>query len=223
MFCSKRRNGYLFRGFNSSNYATKYYNYERALQIRIFMKLVLIGCSTGGPGHLGKILSKLPVGYDACLVIVQHIGEVFLPSLVQNFESSCNIPMNICSDGTVLKAGNVYFAKGELLCEMRSSSHNVVWHISNIKSDTYAPNINNLFASVAHIADRFDSILATILTGIGDDGASGLLELKNRGAYTIAESKESAIVYGMPRSASENGAALDVLNIEQIASKIANF
>jgi two-component system chemotaxis response regulator CheB len=187
------------------------------------MKLILIGCSTGGPGHLSKILKTLPPDYKGCIIIAQHIAEAFLPSLVQNFESECKLPLYICADGTALREGSVYFAKGEHINEIKARGGSIVWSISSEISDTYAPNINRLFYSASKLANSFEKMAGILLTGIGDDGAKGLLELKMAGSLTIAESEESAIVYGMPRSAKEINAAVEILNISEIITKIANF
>ncbi len=187
------------------------------------MKLVLIGSSTGGPGHLQKILKLLPADYKPCIVIAQHIGEQFLASLIQNFTSECHLPIHACENRQRLANGNIFFAKGEHINEISHDSNGLSFHILNETSDTYAPNINRLFSSAAKNSSKFDKILAVILTGIGDDGASGMLELRRSGAHTIAESKDSAIVYGMPRCAMENGAAVEELNIDQISKRIADF
>jgi len=187
------------------------------------VKLVLIGSSTGGPGHLMKIVKKLPSDYDACIVIAQHIGELFLPSLVQNFVSECALPILIGNNGVGLQNGAIYFVKGDSINEIAESNCKFILRVLEEKSDTYAPNINRLFMSAARIADKFDSVLAVLLTGIGDDGAVGMLELKKAGAYTIAESEGSAIVYGMPRCAKEIGATKEILSIDEIVSVISRF
>lgn len=187
------------------------------------MKLVIIGSSTGGPGHLLKILKQLPIGYKPCVVIAQHIGEQFLASLIQNLISECHLPISACKNRQKLSSGAVFFAKGEHINEIASDNNGLSFNILDEISDTYAPNINRLFSSAAKNAKKFDSILAVLLTGIGDDGAAGMMELKKHGAYTIAESKDSAIVYGMPRCAIETGAAMEELSIDQISKKIASF
>lgn len=187
------------------------------------MKLVLIGSSTGGPGHLLKIIKNLPKGYRPCVVIAQHIGEIFLPSLVQNFVSESSVELTICEDKKIIQEGVVYFAKGEHINTIVQTQRGFEFKIENEISTTYAPNINRLFSSVALISGKFESVMGVVLTGIGDDGAQGLLELRRANAITISESADSAIVYGMPRCALENGAAQEVLTIEQIAQKIARF
>jgi two-component system chemotaxis response regulator CheB len=89
-------------------------------------------------------------------------------------------------------------------------------------SDDYSPSIDRLFFSMSSLPD-VSNIMAVVLTGIGDDGARGLLELKKAGAYTVAESEQTSVVYGMPRAAYEMGAAREVLDLEKIVEKILEF
>lgn len=185
-------------------------------------KLVAIGSSTGGPGHIQKILSALPSDFNASIVIGQHINSVFLESIVESLNSFCRIPVYVGKDGLLIEKPSVVFAKGSGINEVRSENGHYRLRILDIASEDYSPSINRLFLSIAALPSP-SSILAALLTGIGDDGARGLFELKNVGAYTIAESEKTAVVYGMPRAAYEMGAANEVLDLDKIITKILEF
>jgi two-component system, chemotaxis family, protein-glutamate methylesterase/glutaminase len=187
------------------------------------LKIIAIGSSTGGPGHLQKILKLLPKEFSGCVLIAQHIGEQFLPSLIHNLANECAIPLHIASDRLTLSPSSVIFAKGEHINLIESAGGKLVLRIMEEKSDTYSPNIDRLFHSIAHIKTTSAKSMGVLLTGIGDDGAKGLLAMKNAGAYTVAESEKTAIVYGMPRCAMEIGAASQILDIGDIAKAVAEF
>jgi len=186
-------------------------------------KLIAIGSSTGGPGHIQKILSALPSNFDASIVIGQHINSIFLDSIVESLNSFCRIPVYVGKDNLVIQKPSVVFAKGAGINEVKMESGVYKLKILDIASEDYSPSINRLFLSIASLPSPQSSVLAALLTGIGDDGARGLLELKKAGAYTIAESEKTAVVYGMPRAAYEIGAANEVLDLDKIISKILEF
>ncbi len=185
-------------------------------------KLIAIGSSTGGPGHLQKILSAIPSDFNASIVIGQHINSIFLESIVDSLNSFCRIPVYVGRDGLVIKKPSVVFANGIKINEVRANEGSYFLRILDIESEHYSPSINHLFSSIAALGAR-SCVLATLLTGIGDDGAKGLLELKNAGAHTIAESEKTAVVYGMPRAAFEIGAACEALDLDEIIKKILEF
>lgn len=185
-------------------------------------KLIAIGSSTGGPGHLQKILSAIPSDFNASIVIGQHINSIFLESIVDSLNSCCRIPVYVGRDGLIIKKPSVVFANGIKINEVRTNEGSYILRILDKESERYSPSINHLFSSIATLGAR-SSVLATLLTGIGDDGAKGLLELKNAGAHTIAESEKTAVVYGMPRAAYEIGAAREALDLDEIIKKILEF
>ncbi len=185
-------------------------------------KIVAIGSSTGGPGHLQKILSAVPSDFNATIVIAQHINSIFLDSIVESLNSFCRIPVYVGHDGMPLDVPSVVFAKGPGINHIVYESGTYKLKILDIVSEDYSPSVNRLFLSLTSLQKQ-PNILAVLMTGIGDDGARGLLELRKIGAHTVAESEESAIVYGMPRAAYEMGAADEVLSIDKIVNKIIEF
>lgn len=185
-------------------------------------KLIVIGSSTGGPGHIQKILTAIPHGFGASIVIAQHINSVFLDSIVESLNSFCKIPVYVGHDGISIHTPSVVFAKGPGINQIVEEGGVYRLRILDDISEDYSPSVNKLFSSVTHLGS-LKSVLAVLLTGIGDDGARGLLELREAGAHTIAESEDSAVVYGMPRAAMELGAADEVLSLSGIINRILEF
>ncbi len=190
--------------------------------LKLEHKLIAIGSSTGGPGHLQKILSSIPADFNATIIVAQHINSSFLDSMVGSFNALCHLPVFVAKDGMILNTPSVVFAKGPNINQIVYESNTYKLKILDTLSDDYSPSINNLFLSMVNLPNPSNK-LAIVLTGIGDDGARGLLELKKIGVHTITESEESAVVYGMPRAAYELGGAREVLSLERIVDKILEF
>lgn len=184
-------------------------------------KLILIGSSTGGPGHLENILKRLPHPFHAKIVIAQHMERTLISSFAGRLNSISALSVQATGDSiTPLDNGEIY------LCSQSSrlTLHNGVLSLESVIPDmpTYNPLIDLLFKSGVPFIKQLH-ILPILLTGIGEDGARGLLALKEEGIDTIAESETSAIVYGMPRSAREMGAASRILDLEEIIEAIIQF
>lgn len=121
-----------------------------------------------------------------------------------------------------LEVPSVVFAKGLCINQLVYDCGSYKLKILDIVSDDYSPSVNRLFLSIAQLQKQ-PNALVVLMTGIGDDGVRGLLELRKIGVHTVAESEESTVVYGMPRVAYEMGAADDVLNLDRIINKILEF
>ena len=185
-------------------------------------KIIAIGSSTGGPGHIQKILSNLPKDFNASIVIGQHINPIFLESIADNLKGHCKIPVLVGRHNMTIDSPCVVFAKGAEINELKYVNGAYALNISSELSPDYSPSIDRLFSSIANLPAP-SKALAVLLTGIGEDGARGLLKLKNAGAHTIAESEKTAVVYGMPRAACEIGAACQTLALDAIINKILEF
>jgi chemotaxis response regulator CheB len=164
---------------------------------------VFIGASTGGPAALVEILQGLDAGFTAPIVIAQHIDSAFVAGLARWLNSSCDISVSIAQDGEPLRPGQVYLAD--------SKSHLVVGPDSTVRYTTepgngfYHPSIDVLFCSAAQHATR--NSVGVLLTGMGRDGAKGLLAMRDSGLRTIVQSQDSCVVGSMPASALKIGAA----------------
>lgn len=183
-------------------------------------KLLLIGASTGGPGHIEKILLSLPQNFSACVVIAQHIDKVFLDSMVKHLKNRTNLQISTAVTNRCLLSSNIVFVHSHLVSITKKDQS---LYLKSIESNSfYNPSIDELFLSVVNLSREYE-ILACLLTGIGDDGAKGLLALKKSSVHCIAESQKSSIVYGMPKAAYDIGATDEVLDIDEIVEKIKKF
>lgn len=180
-------------------------------------KLVLIGASTGGPGHIKKLLHDIKIE-NSTILIAQHMNKLFLPSFASQLERETGISSELLSQRSLLKGGCIYVCDQnfELLDSLPLSAK------PSEEQTTYSPNVDLLFHSGVKISKSIKT-MAILLTGIGDDGAKGLSELQKAGAKCIAESEESAIVYGMPKRALELNSNIKSLNLMSIKKELEGF
>lgn len=177
--------------------------------------VVAIGASTGGPQALAAILSQLPQRFPAVMLVVQHVDEQFTPGLASWLRHSCVLPVAIARDGDQLTPGGVWIA---------GSNQNLIYDNGRLRytappeDAVHSPSIDALFFSLAqpHRAPR----LGVLLTGMGRDGAAGLMALRKSGALTIAQDAATSVVYGMPKAAAEIDAAAEILPLSAIAPRI---
>jgi two-component system response regulator WspF len=178
--------------------------------------LVVLGASTGGPKVLATILSALPSSYPAAVVVVQHVDEAFAAGLVQWLSDQVRIPVRLVETGGMPKAGVVQVARTN--DHLVLDSERRLTYCAEPLDCFYRPSVDVFMKSVAR--EWPDRGLAAVLTGMGRDGAEGLLALRRAGWRTIAQDQESSTVWGMPRAAVELAAAGQVLNPSEIASAI---
>lgn len=184
-------------------------------------QLVAIGTSTGGPRALQQVLTKLPAGFPAPIVIVQHMPPNFTNSLAQRLNSISMLNVSEAKEGEVLRNGCAYIAPGGYHMKIvRSTARS--YKIELNKEDArngHRPSADILFESLIEFKEL--KRYAVLMTGMGSDGAKGMLALKNSGAVSaIAEAEETCVVYGMPRAAVELGGVTDILPLYQIANKL---
>lgn len=183
-------------------------------------QIVAIGTSTGGPRALQQVLSRIPAYLPAPILIVQHMPPNFTKSLAQRLDSSCEVHVVEAEDGETIKAGTVYIAPGGSHMKLVKRSGEL--RIQLMKDEArngHRPSVDVLFESLIPLNGLKKHII--LMTGMGSDGAKGMKALKDAGAVTtIAESEETAVVYGMPRSAVELGCVTDLLALQQIPKKI---
>lgn len=178
--------------------------------------LVAIGSSTGGPKALAKILSQLPANFDAAVSIVQHVDAQFSEGFVDWLKQQCALPVRIAVAGDRLEKGTVLVAgTNDHLYLQADLTLNYTQHPINYP---YRPSVDVFFKSLAEHWTRKGT--AILLTGMGKDGAEGLSVLRSKGWHTIAQDKESCVVYGMPKAAVELQAAVEVLSPDAIASRL---
>lgn len=185
----------------------------------ICSKLIAIGSSTGGPKALSAILSKLPHALGAAIVIIQHVDSQFAPGLAQWLNEQTKLEVCLAEEGMRLMNNQVFLAGTN--DHLVLGSDGIMHYTPEPVNYPYRPSVDAFFNSIAKHWRKKD--LAILLTGMGNDGAKGLLKLRQAGWRTIAQDKASSIVYGMPRVAAEIGAATEILALEEIPQEIINF
>ncbi len=181
-------------------------------------KLIALGASTGGTQALEKVLRGFPVDAPGT-VIVQHMPEHFTKSFADRLNTVCAIRVKEAQDGDYVVPGLALVAPGGKHMLLQASGARWVVRIKDgPKVHHQRPAVDVLFQSVARSAGR--NAVGAILTGMGADGAKGLLAMREAGAYTVAQNEETCVVYGMPREAVKLDAAVDVLPLERVADSL---
>ncbi|MCS6866558.1 MAG: chemotaxis-specific protein-glutamate methyltransferase CheB [Gemmataceae bacterium] len=183
-----------------------------------FPPLVLLGASTGGPEALTHILSSFPKDFPAAVLISQHIGVDFAPGLVQQLATWCRLPVRAAKSGDAPNPGWVYVAVSNDHLEL--GPDRLLRYTAHPRHCPYRPSIDVLFTSAAAHSARLG--VAALLTGMGADGAAGLLRLRSVGWHTIAQDEATCVVYGMPKAAMERRAAVEVLPLQHIGDSIVS-
>ena len=191
----------------------KYYS-----MIKTTEKLIAVGASTGGTEALLQFLQSMPIDCPG-IVIVQHMPEVFTKSFANRLNNICKITVREASDGDSILRGQALIAPGNKHMEVKRSGARYYVEISEGEVvNRHRPSVDVLFLSVAKYAGP--NAIGVIMTGMGTDGAKGLLEMHKNGAKTIAQDEQSCIVFGMPKEAIKLNAADKVLPLGQIGSYI---
>ena len=180
--------------------------------------IVCIGASTGGTESLRVVLEALPEDCPG-IVIVQHMPEKFTAAFAKRLDGLCAVEVKEAEDGDAVLRGRVLIAPGN----RHTSLHRQVsqYHVSVTDGplvSRHRPSVDVLFRSAAQSAGR--NAIGILMTGMGDDGADGLLEMRNAGAATVAQDEATSVVFGMPKEAIERGAACKIVPLEQIAEEI---
>jgi two-component system chemotaxis response regulator CheB len=182
-------------------------------------RIVGIAASTGGPQVLQRLLGALPASYPLPIVCVQHIAEGFVGGLVSWLDSTCRIKVTTASEGAVAAPGTVYFPPDDRHIEVDAAGRLRCSRGATISG--HRPSADVVFSSLA--LHYRSGAVGVLLTGMGEDGAEGLLAISRAGGKTIAQDEESSAVFGMPRRAIELGAAKQVLAVDMIASTLLNL
>lgn len=187
-----------------------------------FRHIVAIGTSTGGPRALHEVICSLPAGFPAPVLVVQHMPPRFTKSLAQRLDTFSSLKVVEAEHGMRAATGTVYIAPGGHHMELARDSLGYWIKLGDqAQRNGHRPSVDVMFESLAPLTEL--SRHAVIMTGMGSDGAKGMKLLAECGAAsTIAESEETCVVYGMPRSAVEGGFVQSVLPLQQIASRLAN-
>ncbi len=183
------------------------------------MEVVALGASTGGPAVLQTILAGLPKNFPAPVIVVQHMTSGFIQGLIEWLAQSSTLPVQLAAHNEEIVPGRVYVAPDEL--QMKVARGGRVLLTEGVSENGLRPSVSCLFRSVAEIYGA--SAVAGLLTGMGRDGALELKLLRDKGAVTFAQDRESSVVHGMPGEAIKLNAAKLVLPPEKIAPFLASL
>ncbi len=181
--------------------------------------LVAIGASAGGPGALAKVLADFPADFPAPIVIVQHVDVQFAAGLADWLKHQTRLEVRVAREGDRPEPGMVLLAGTENHLVFASATR--LTYTREPAECSYRPSVDVFFKS----ANRFwpGDVIGVVLTGMGRDGAEGLLALRESGHHTIAQDKSSSAVYGMPKAAAELHAANDILALDKIGPRLASL
>lgn len=186
-------------------------------------KIILIGASTGGPGVIEKLISALPEHFPVPICIVQHFPSELTHSFVSRLQTCTSNKVVESSEELILEEGSVIVAKGGIHIGFQMKNHRVAitQKVEAIRND-FIPSVDVMMLCAAEVYEP-SSILAILLSGIGDDGAEGMAKIKSLGGFTICQDEKSSAVFGMPGRAIERGGASAVLSVDEIAQMMIRF
>jgi two-component system chemotaxis response regulator CheB len=183
-------------------------------------KLVIIGASTGGTEALKDVLMAMPADSPGIL-ITQHMPAAFTSAFANRLDRLCRITVKEARDGDRVLPGHAYIAPGDRHLLLDRSGANYITRIADGPPvSRHRPSVDVLFRSAANCGGK--NCTGVILTGMGDDGATGMLEMKQAGAHTIAQDEASCVVFGMPKEAIARGGVDEIAPLSEIPRRITN-
>jgi two-component system chemotaxis response regulator CheB len=180
--------------------------------------LILIGASTGGPRVVNEVLSNLPSDLRAAVLVVQHIAQGFSAGMAEWLANASRLPVKLAIEGQAIRVGEVLIAPDtrDLLITRERTIH-----LSDTPLLIQRPSIDIAMQAAAEVFGA--RAIGVLLTGMGRDGAYGMLTIKRSNGYTIAQDEATSTIFGMPRAAIQLGAALEVLPATRIAPRLAEL
>ncbi len=181
-------------------------------------KIIAIGSSTGGVEALGEVLPRLPANSPA-VVVTQHMPEKFTKSFANRLDGICHVNVHEAKNSQKIEAGNVYIAPGNKHLRIAKTTSGYICKVNDDELVSgHRPSVDVLFNSVSEIAG--DKAIGVILTGMGKDGAVGMLNMKKAGSFNIGQNENSCVVYGMPKAAHLAGAVDKQVALSNVAEEI---
>lgn len=183
--------------------------------INLNNEIIALGASTGGTEALRDVLSMLPINSPA-VVVTQHIPKSFSKRFASRLNTHCNLAVQEAKQGTILKSGNIYIAPGDQHLIIKYLSNQYICQLSDeAPRNRHKPSVDIMFESLSQLTTAH--IYAGLLTGMGTDGANGLLALKQQGHYTLIQNKTTSLIWGMPGAASKINAHCDDVSLTNVA------
>jgi two-component system chemotaxis response regulator CheB len=180
---------------------------------------VALGISTGGPAILARLVSRLPQRPGAAIFIVQHMPRSFTETFARRLDRLASFPVCEAAAGQPVRDNHAYLARGgRHLVLYRSPDGAILNRLTSNPDCIFKPSVDVMMESVLDVFGR--NTVGVLMTGMGSDGALGMERIRRAGGYTIAESEETAVVYGMPRAAVERGAAIETVPAHRMAEAI---
>jgi two-component system chemotaxis response regulator CheB len=182
-------------------------------------RVVAIGISTGGPNALQYLLPQLPPEFPGCILVVQHMPEGFTEMFAKRLDEICAVRVKEAQSGDLLLGGRVLICPGNRHLKVKKLPlGNVAVLADEAAVQGHRPSVDVLFRSVAE--EFGPQAVAVLMTGMGDDGASGMGAVRAAGGMTIAQSEDSCVVYGMPKAAIDRGYVIRVVHLEDLANTL---
>lgn len=195
--------------------------YRHTFDTKLKYDIIVIGASTGGPGAIENIISKLPENLPIPVIIAQHMTANFIEPFANRLDSLTPLKVKVAKLTEALSSGTIYILGGESNMVLKRSKDKVIFGITTEQFKEFnCPSINAMMFSVNEVYK--ERVIGIILTGMGRDGASGLASIHQSGGITIAQNEASSVVYGMPKEAVSKGGAKRVLDINEISGFVVS-
>jgi len=183
-------------------------------------EVIAIGASAGGPSAMSVLLKELPDNFSVPILVTQHMPDEFIAGLARWLNKSTPLRVEVASSGLDLEPGVVHLAPGSAHLAVTRQGEKLVTKLIRERGDhPHQPSVDVLFESVSKVCGS--AAIGMVLTGMGSDGASGLLAMRDQGAMTYAQDEASCTVFGMPGAAIERGAVVRVLSLSNLATILA--
>lgn len=183
---------------------------------RVFQRVIVIACSTGGPQALARLLSKLPSGFPAPILIAQHISHGFIEGMATWLGSLCPLPVSVATQGERLEPGHVYLSPSERnLCV---TPEHCVRLVHSPPDALYHPSCDVLMHSAAEVYGA--DAIGVIMTGMGRDGVSGMRAIQQAGGTTLAQDEASSVIYGMNQEAINTGVVQHIISLDDLPPRL---
>jgi two-component system chemotaxis response regulator CheB len=184
-------------------------------------KILVIGASTGGTEALKDVLSQMPA-HSPGIVITQHMPEGFTKSFASRLDGLCKVRVKEAEHGDKILPGHAYLAPGHSHLLLKRNGNSYICELSSAEPvNRHRPSVDVLFKSAAKNAGK--NAIGIILTGMGKDGAIGMKEMHDAGAYTLAQDEKSCVVFGMPKEAISQGGVDEIVSLKEIATRVMSY
>jgi two-component system chemotaxis response regulator CheB len=202
---------------NRIKFAKKYTN-----RLSHPINIIAIGCSTGGPMALQKIIPGIPPSIPSPIIIAQHMPETFTASLAERLNVLSRINVKEAENNEPVEIGTVYIAPGgKHLLVKRDGAKAMIYLTEEPKNNLYKPSIDIMMNSIAESYGKYS--MGVILTGMGQDGLDGVRTIKEKGGVVIAQDEESCVVYGMPKVIIDAGLSDHISSLDNVINEIADY